>query len=201
MATPHISGVAALLRQANASLPPDQIEQILTETAVPRTDGTYRTVPNNGYGAGIVSAYDAIAAVTTGLGTMDGRVLVGGDDLEEPTITHTPVTQLYTGFPARVKPEVLDNVGITEVNLYVRRQGTTYFTVVPLSQTKGDYKGGTFEGSFPAELMAPPAIEYYIRAVDFGNNPVQTSLYRVAVSNGLTQGWSTDLETEPAGWF
>ncbi|HLO02177.1 MAG TPA: S8 family serine peptidase [Symbiobacteriaceae bacterium] len=201
MATPHITGVAALLRQANASLTPDQIEEILIQTAVPRTDGTYRDVPNNGYGHGIVSAYDAVAAVTTGLGTMSGRVLVGGDDLDEPTITHTPVTQLYMGFPARVQAIVADNVGITEVNLYVRRQGSTYFTMVPMTQTAGDHMNGTFEATFPSELMAPPAVEYYIRAVDFGNNPVQTSLYTVAVSSGLQPGWSTDLETEPAGWY
>jgi bacillopeptidase F (M6 metalloprotease family)/subtilisin family serine protease len=201
MATPHITGVAALLRQANASLTPDQIEEILIQTAVPRTDSTYREVPNNGYGWGIVSAYDAVAAITTGLGTMSGRVLVGGDDLEDPTISHTPIAQLYVGFPARVKAEVLDNVGLTEVNLYVRRQGSTYYTVVPMTQTKGDYRGGTFEGTFPAELIAPPAVEYYIRAVDFGNNPVQTSVYTVPVSVGLRPGWSTDLETEPAGWF
>lgn len=201
MAAPHVAGTAALLLQANASLTPDQIEEILIQTAVPRTDGTYREVPNNGYGYGIISAYDAVAAVTTGLGTLSGRVLVGGDDLDEPTITHTPLASLYVSFPARVRAEVSDNVGITEVNLYVRRQGSTYYTVVPLTQTSVDHLHGTYEANIPAEVLAPPAIEYYIRAVDFGNNPVQAGPYTVAVSNGLEPGWSTDLETEPAGWF
>lgn len=201
MAAPHVAGTAALLLQANASLTVDQIEELLKQTAVPRTDGTYRSVPNNGYGYGIISAYDAVAAVTTGLGTMSGRVLIGGDDLDEPTIAHTPLTQLYVGFPAQVQAVVNDTVGLTEVNLYARRQGSPYYTVVPMTQTAGDHKGGTFVAAIPNEVMAPPAIEYYIRAVDFGNNPVQAGPYTVAVSNGLRPGWSTDLETEPSGWF
>lgn len=43
MATPHITGVIALLKQANASLSIDQIEKLLEDTAIPLTDSEYPT--------------------------------------------------------------------------------------------------------------------------------------------------------------
>jgi len=47
MAGPHTTAIAALLLQANHSLTVDQLEEILTSTATPRTDAEYDTVPNN----------------------------------------------------------------------------------------------------------------------------------------------------------
>ena len=41
MAGPHVTAVAALLRQVDASLTVDEIEEILMTTAVPLTDGTF----------------------------------------------------------------------------------------------------------------------------------------------------------------
>ena len=38
MAGPHTTALAALLLQANHSLTVDQLEQIITDTATPRTD-------------------------------------------------------------------------------------------------------------------------------------------------------------------
>ncbi len=60
MAGPHVSAVVALLKQVNANLTVDQIEEILNTTAVPLTNGTYPDVPNNGFGNGLVNAFDAV---------------------------------------------------------------------------------------------------------------------------------------------
>src|SRR5699024_9461081 len=48
-------------------------------TATPRTDDEYSEVPNNGYGHGIVNAYEAVAAVQDGLGTVEGTVESASD--------------------------------------------------------------------------------------------------------------------------
>lgn len=200
MATPHVTGVVALLRQVNASLTPDEIEEILESTAVPRTDSTYTAVPNNGYGYGIVNAFDAVSSVLTGRGTLSGRVATDGDDLDGPVITHTPVTEAYTGRDIPIQAEVSDNVSVTEVSLYARMQGAPYYTIIPMNRTAGDVKSGTYAAAIPGYLVQVPVTQYYIRAVDYGNSPASTAVANVAVSPGLQPGYTTDMETEPVGW-
>jgi len=59
MATPHIAGVVALMRQANANIPVDSIKQIIYETA----HDLGPAGEDNGYGWGMVDAYAAVARV------------------------------------------------------------------------------------------------------------------------------------------
>jgi serine protease len=60
MATPHVAGVAALVRAANHSLTPSQVRDLLKQTAVPLG-------PNdqNQYGSGLVDADAAVAKAIT----------------------------------------------------------------------------------------------------------------------------------------
>ncbi|MFQ5856602.1 MAG: S8 family serine peptidase [Anaerolineae bacterium] len=69
MAAPHVSGIVALMRQADPDLSPDKIEEILKSTAA--TMG--QTVPNNDIGWGLVDAYRAVANIMN-VGTLHGRV-------------------------------------------------------------------------------------------------------------------------------
>lgn len=56
MATPHVSGVAALLEEADASLGPDEIKSILEDTASPMLDRyEYHEI-----GTGYLNAFDAV---------------------------------------------------------------------------------------------------------------------------------------------
>lgn len=81
MAGPAVSGVAALLRQANPNITVDQMEQILTTTAKPLTDTTYPQSPNNGYGYGLVDAYKAVTSVLSSAGTLTtGQVQTTGEN-------------------------------------------------------------------------------------------------------------------------
>ncbi|MBU5259873.1 S8 family serine peptidase [Bacillus pumilus] len=74
MAGPHVSAVVALLRQVQSDLSVEEIEQILIDTAKPLTDQQFPESPNNGYGAGLVDAKEAITALTDGIGTIEGQV-------------------------------------------------------------------------------------------------------------------------------
>ncbi|MFC0187935.1 S8 family serine peptidase [Fictibacillus aquaticus] len=58
MATPHISGVAALMLEANSSLTPDQVLQSLQSTADPMAGYEYHET-----GSGYVNAYKAVLSV------------------------------------------------------------------------------------------------------------------------------------------
>ena len=83
MASPHVAGVAALVKSAKQNLDDREIQKILEETATPRTDSYYKTTPNNGYGYGIVNAYAAVVkAMDKEIGTIRGRVMSDGKPIE-----------------------------------------------------------------------------------------------------------------------
>ncbi|MBX3023038.1 MAG: S8 family serine peptidase [Bdellovibrionales bacterium] len=60
MATPHVAGVAALVRAANRSLTPEQVREILKSTATPLGPNN-----ENQYGSGLVNAEAAVAKATS----------------------------------------------------------------------------------------------------------------------------------------
>jgi serine protease len=65
MATPHVTGVVALLRAVNSSLTVSQITNLLTSTAEPLADSCSATAA----GAGIVDAAAAVAAASSSTST------------------------------------------------------------------------------------------------------------------------------------
>ncbi len=69
MAAPHVTGVVALMLQADPTLSVDEVEDILTSTALPLGS----QVPNNSSGWGRIDAYRA-ASSAMNAGTVVGRV-------------------------------------------------------------------------------------------------------------------------------
>lgn len=83
MAAPHVTGVVALLRQANPDLTQDEIEHLLKTTAAP----IGATVPNNDAGWGLVSAYRAVAtAMRAGFISGQIRREVDGEPIADATV-------------------------------------------------------------------------------------------------------------------
>jgi serine protease len=96
MATPHVSGVAALLLSKNGGLSPDQIEGFLTSTAQDLGPAGF----DNEYGAGLIQAYAALLALEGG-----GPTPTATPTSSVPTPTATPPTgntptPTATPFPA-----------------------------------------------------------------------------------------------------
>jgi hypothetical protein len=63
MATPLVSGIVALMIQANPYLTPEDVKQILHQTAETRGEPSYPSLDpkyNTAYGYGIVDAYEAV---------------------------------------------------------------------------------------------------------------------------------------------
>jgi uncharacterized repeat protein (TIGR01451 family) len=69
MASPHVAGLAAILLQADPSLTVDEVEGLLTSTALPLGD----QVPNNDTGWGRIDVYQA-GAVALRAGYLTGQV-------------------------------------------------------------------------------------------------------------------------------
>jgi uncharacterized repeat protein (TIGR01451 family) len=79
MAVPHVSGLIALVLQADPGLSVDQVEGIVAGTAQPLGD----PVPNNDTGWGRIDAYQA-AAVASGAGFLAGTISRMPDGLPLP---------------------------------------------------------------------------------------------------------------------
>jgi hypothetical protein len=73
MATPHIAGVVALMRQACPNCDPTTIKMALMNTAVETGYVTPPATENNVFGNGFVDAYAAVVAVSN-LGRVEGYV-------------------------------------------------------------------------------------------------------------------------------
>ncbi|MCY7571545.1 S8 family serine peptidase [Bacillus pumilus] len=93
MAGPHVSAVVALLRQVQSDLSVEEIEQILINTAKPLTDQQFPESPNNGYGAGLVDAREAITVLTDGIGMIEGQVTNEDVHLDDMKITDQVLPQ------------------------------------------------------------------------------------------------------------
>ena len=88
MATPHVSGLAALILEANPNLDHHQIKALLEATAVDLGDPG----DDNYFGMGKIQAYEAVTAVMTPSGSVAG--FVSDTDTGGPIPAHVEVVGL-----------------------------------------------------------------------------------------------------------
>lgn len=164
MAAPNVTGVAALMLQANRNLSISEIERVIKSTATPLTDSTYTTSPNMGYGYGLVNALKAVQSVRGGelpptppvdqTGTVSGRITNAntGSGISGATITITGTSLsartdsygYYTleGVPAGTRTLVCKASGYYEISgsitVQANRTITINGTMVP-SQAVSEY--------------------------------------------------------------
>ncbi|MFJ7934673.1 S8 family serine peptidase [Sporosarcina sp. NPDC096371] len=199
MASPAVSAIAAMLRQVNANVTVDEMEQILIDTAVPLTDSEYPQTPNNGYGYGLVDAYMSVSALIDGLGKLEGQVAKKGEDNEAPTFTHTAPVATYAEMDLDLKIQVRDNISMASVVLNYKGANGEW-KAVDASQKSGDYKSGEFVATIPAEEITGDSLTYKWTINDFGNNEVVSENYTIEVKPAITIGYSENFEETPIGW-
>jgi subtilisin family serine protease len=155
MASPHINGVIALMRQANPNLPVNFIKQVMMETALDKG----APGEDNAYGWGVVDAYEAVLQVFTGL-TMSCEALTptfcrGANfyfRVNTYNSTGGPINVVMTfgGYaghgcdPVNILAAIPRNRTIPE-----GQNNTNYFFKVPNSAVPGDYSasiGFTYSG-------------------------------------------------------
>jgi len=116
MATPHVSGAAALLLSADNTLTPSQVKQTLMNTSIDLGEQGL----DNHYGAGRISAFAAVNATVT---------------LPEPFIQPNSVMELFAGAninDVSHQPSIVDVVGdvpekYADIRAVVVDGGTTQF--------------------------------------------------------------------------
>ncbi|WP_425481990.1 S8 family serine peptidase [Cytobacillus depressus] len=199
MAGPHVSAVAAMLRQVNSSLSVEDIEEILIQSATPLTNGAYPDSPNNGFGHGLVNAYDAVSSVISGLGKIKGQVAKEGNDSEAPEVTHQAPQETYAGMDLSLELRATDNVSVLNVELeFLKSDGS--WASIQGERIAGNYKDGVYKVKIPGDEISVPSITYKWKVNDFGGNEVITDNFVVTVKPGITIGYSQDFESEPIGW-
>ncbi|GAK03084.1 bacillopeptidase F [Geomicrobium sp. JCM 19037] len=201
MAAPHIAGAAALLLSVDSGLSPNEVYDILDETAEPLTDSQYTTVPNDAYGLGMLNAYEAVASISGDLGTLEGQVLQEGSDDLPPEIEHSPVDSVFAGYDVPVTATISDDVSVIDAEVWMTNDNINHYYVFSMEQVAGDHEEGTYRALLPANLIDEDGFEYYIQARDYGRNVAQTDTYNVDVDFGVVPGeYSEDFSSEPVGW-
>lgn len=199
MAAPHVAGAVALLRQANANLTVDEIEQILIETAIPLTDRDFLESPNHGYGHGLLNVYDAVLSETQGMGMITGNVTVEGEDAQSPVYSHTPISEVSEGLQIDLTVQASDNISVESVELaYKLNDGE--WNHVSADRISGNYLNGEYLATIPAGVAEAGTLTYQWIISDYAGNTVTSEEYLVSVIESLTIGYFEDFETEPAGW-
>lgn len=199
MAGPAVSGVAALLRQVNATMTVEEMEQVLLNTATPLTDNVYPTSPNHGYGHGLVDAYAAVSSIASGLGKLEGQVTKQGDDNEPPAFEHSAPTETYAGMDLDLRIIVTDNISISSVTLqYVNADGQ--WSSLKAERKSGDYLSGEFGVKVLGDEISGEVFTYKWVINDFGNNEVSSEEFTVQVKPGITVGYFENFEKSPVGW-
>jgi len=203
MSAPAVTGTAALILSANNSLSIEDVENLLKDTAVPLEDADDSGHPNNGYGYGLIDAFEAVSRVASGTGIIEGKVLKEGEDLENPVIVHEQeVFDAYVGSDIDISAQISDDVSITDVELLVKVTGRSYWITLPMTRTSGDYKSGEYTGTITADIIEQPGFSYKIKVRDYDGNVVATDEYNVEVKFGVVPDeYITDFETYPSGWI
>jgi uncharacterized repeat protein (TIGR01451 family) len=194
MATPHVSGLAALLLQADGGLSVGAVEALLSSTALPLG----AVVPSNDSGWGRIDAYRAVAAAMQA-GSIAGQVRSTGDLLpvahaqisvydeqnQRRAVAETDSAGRYTvtlsagvyrvtaeafGFAAQIRPDVAVRAGETVA---------LDLALVPLPL-------GVLEGEVrDAETNAPLGIQIVVQGTPAGTrSSADTGYYRLELPAG-----------------
>nr|WP_090085049.1 S8 family peptidase [Lentibacillus persicus] len=199
MAGPAAAAVAAMLRQVDSSITVDEMEQVLTDTAISLTDDTYPESPNNGFGHGLVNAYDAVSALQDGIGTIEGQVTKQGEDNEAPVFEHTAPAETYAGMDLDLNVQAADNVSVAAVELEYQDADGQWQTV-EADRVSGDFEEGNYLATIPGDAITEDSVTYKWVIRDFGDNDVTSDEYDIEVKPGISTGYSEDFEDNPSGW-
>jgi subtilisin family serine protease len=163
MASPHVTGVVALLLQANKSLDAAQIKDLITRTA--RADDYTSRVPNDDFGYGKIDAYEAAKAI------------IGNSGAKPPT----PAPVITSVEPATIAQGTTVQLGINGANF----AGAITATVTPQSGVTINQLGMVSSARVEMTLGVAPsaAAGTYQVVLKSGGTSSNPGLFRVVDPN------------------
>lgn len=105
MASPHVNGVVALMRQANPNISVNEIKQVIYDTAYDLGGAG----EDNDYGWGMIDAYEAVMAISGDIGYVEGYLYESSGNTPvagtvEVVGTQTSTTADETGYYSMMLP-------------------------------------------------------------------------------------------------
>ncbi len=163
MATPHVAGAVALIRQASPNLDVDQVKEVLLACAIDLGD----IGPDNSYGQGCLDVYQACLLASSGIGYIDGYVY---DDA-----TDNPVAGALVVADGTTKQVFTDANGYYRLRLIADSSFTltaSYYGYYVSTRTGIETSAwDTTTANFELEIAASGVLHGY--ATDQDGNPVE----------------------------
>lgn len=170
MASPHVTGCVAVIRQVNPNLDADAVKEILMSTAqdLPLNN------PNgedNTFGHGIVNLYEACLIAQSGYGYIDGYVR----NLQSQPLANAEVTVVGTPRKAIANASGYYFIGLPADTSYTFR--ASFFGYMPESAVVAIVVDDTVSHDFSLSPTLNGSIEGYVRDLD--SNPISGAQVRV----------------------
>lgn len=133
--------------------------------------------------------YAVILAGSTSWGqTSDGLDM----DIIAPSIQHDPLSEpAVSGKDLPIMAKITDNQLVFETTIFYRHPGTNTYSRIPMSLGKDDI----YSGIIPKDVIALPALEYYIQAEDRAGN-IASRGFAVSPLTVLVKNAAPDLPAE-----
>lgn len=199
MATPHVSGAIAILKQMQPNMPIEKLKKTLYAGLLPLSDSDYPSSPNDAYGRGLLDLTGIVKSGTNGVGNLEGKVGYKAVDKKKPVVSHEPLPYAFANAPLKLSVQASDDFAVSKVELHYQidrepeqtSTGTLY---------KGNFNSGFYASELSMEKVKGKEMTYYWKVTDYGGNNTKTAPVRVALKKGLSVGYATDFETTPVGW-
>lgn len=201
MATPHVSGVAALLKEANPKLKPEEIEKIIRETAEPLNDTTYETIPNMAYGYGMVNAYDAVASVKgRKMGSISGTVFKDGKDTRDAEIEFLTKGESYVGRDLKISVKVTDDISVKDAVLLYKSEKDSNFNELKLKLESGKQNDGIYTALIDSQNLKSGKLNLTAKVKDFAENITEVKS-DIDILDGIKIPWRENFEQNSNGFI
>lgn len=151
MASPHVAGVAALMKSVDPNLTPDDFDQLLAgthpQTTIRITDDLGQPGRDNSYGYGLINAYNAVRAASE---------LAGGTAANTPLLRVVPTNVDFGGDLTSAELTVT-NDGTDALSVTSLTPSDSWMSVAPASGGEGTYtvsvdRSGLADGIYTGTL-------------------------------------------------
>ena len=199
MATPHVSGAIAILKQIQPNMSIEKLKETLYAELTPLSDSDYPSSPNDAYGRGLLDLTGMVKSASNGVGNLAGKVGYKAVDKKKPEAKHEPFPYAYANAPLKLSVQASDDFAVSTVELHYQvgreQEQTTTGTLY-----KGNFNSGSYASELPMEKIKGEEMTYYWKITDYAGNSTKTAPVRLPLKKGISVGYATDFETIPVGW-